>query len=242
MAETLTRKQIENDAAREGAYRFLTTGDVDGVPRDGRAASSSSRSKTSSRSRSRPSRRRPHEPRRRTPRRRLRALELIPDWLENAHGSVLYSQGKTRVLCTAMVEERRAALAPSLGTGLDDRGVLAPPGLDGRAGGPRGGEGQAGRAHGRDPTADRTGAPLGVRLQRARRAHALARLRRAPGRRRHALRCDLGRLRGRPSRARPLRALEGARGPDRGRLGRRRRRHAGARPRLLRGLAPPRPT
>jgi ribonuclease PH len=35
----------------------------------------------------------------------LRALELVPDWLEQAHGSVLYSQGKTRVLCTAMVEE-----------------------------------------------------------------------------------------------------------------------------------------
>jgi ribonuclease PH len=36
----------------------------------------------------------------------LRALELVPDWLEQAHGSVLYSQGKTRVLCTAMVEDR----------------------------------------------------------------------------------------------------------------------------------------
>jgi len=35
----------------------------------------------------------------------LRALELVPDWLEQAHGSVLYSQGKTRVLCTAMVED-----------------------------------------------------------------------------------------------------------------------------------------
>jgi ribonuclease PH len=35
----------------------------------------------------------------------LRPLELLPEWLENAHGSVLYSQGKTRVLCTAMVEE-----------------------------------------------------------------------------------------------------------------------------------------
>jgi ribonuclease PH len=35
----------------------------------------------------------------------LRPLELLPDWLEQAHGSVLYSQGKTRVLCTAMVEE-----------------------------------------------------------------------------------------------------------------------------------------
>ena len=36
----------------------------------------------------------------------LRPLELLPDWLEQAHGSVLYSQGKTRVLCTAMIEER----------------------------------------------------------------------------------------------------------------------------------------
>ncbi len=35
----------------------------------------------------------------------LRELELLPDWLEQAHGSVLYSQGKTRVLCTAMVED-----------------------------------------------------------------------------------------------------------------------------------------
>jgi ribonuclease PH len=35
----------------------------------------------------------------------LRELELVPDWLELAHGSVLYAQGKTRVLCTAMVEE-----------------------------------------------------------------------------------------------------------------------------------------
>jgi len=35
----------------------------------------------------------------------LRSLELLPDWLDQAHGSVLYSQGKTRVLCTAMVED-----------------------------------------------------------------------------------------------------------------------------------------
>ena len=27
MAETLARKRIENDEAREGSYRFLTTGD-----------------------------------------------------------------------------------------------------------------------------------------------------------------------------------------------------------------------
>jgi ribonuclease PH len=36
----------------------------------------------------------------------LRRLELLPDFVEQAHGSVLFSQGKTRVLCTASVEER----------------------------------------------------------------------------------------------------------------------------------------
>ena len=35
----------------------------------------------------------------------LRALDLVPDFIELAHGSVLFSQGKTRVLCTATVEE-----------------------------------------------------------------------------------------------------------------------------------------
>jgi len=35
----------------------------------------------------------------------LRKLDLIPDFVELASGSVLYSQGKTRVLCTATVEE-----------------------------------------------------------------------------------------------------------------------------------------
>ncbi len=35
MAETLARKGIENDAGREGDYRFLTTGDVDAFRRIG---------------------------------------------------------------------------------------------------------------------------------------------------------------------------------------------------------------
>ena len=30
---------------------------------------------------------------------------MIPDWLEQPHGAVLYSQGGTKVLCTATVEE-----------------------------------------------------------------------------------------------------------------------------------------
>jgi ribonuclease PH len=35
----------------------------------------------------------------------LRALELVPDWIEQPHGSVLYKQGKTIVLCTASIAE-----------------------------------------------------------------------------------------------------------------------------------------
>ena len=35
----------------------------------------------------------------------LRALDIEPDYLEQPHGSVLYKQGKTIVLCTATVEE-----------------------------------------------------------------------------------------------------------------------------------------
>ena len=47
VAETLARKGIENDAGREGAYRFLTTGDPMRSARWARA-SCSSRSPTSS--------------------------------------------------------------------------------------------------------------------------------------------------------------------------------------------------
>jgi ribonuclease PH len=35
----------------------------------------------------------------------LRPLSLEANWLEQPHGSVLYSQGRTKVLCTASVEE-----------------------------------------------------------------------------------------------------------------------------------------
>ena len=35
----------------------------------------------------------------------LRALTIEVDYLENPHGSVLITQGKTKVLCTAMVQE-----------------------------------------------------------------------------------------------------------------------------------------
>jgi ribonuclease PH len=35
----------------------------------------------------------------------LRPIELLPDYLEQPHGSILFSQGKTRVLCTASIQE-----------------------------------------------------------------------------------------------------------------------------------------
>ena len=35
----------------------------------------------------------------------LRPLSLEANWLEQPHGSVLYSQGKTKVLCTASIED-----------------------------------------------------------------------------------------------------------------------------------------
>ncbi len=35
----------------------------------------------------------------------LRPLVLEPNWLEQPHGSVLFAQGKTKVLCTASIEE-----------------------------------------------------------------------------------------------------------------------------------------
>ncbi len=35
----------------------------------------------------------------------LRRLEIVPDYLEQPHGAVLYSQGKTKVLCTASIQD-----------------------------------------------------------------------------------------------------------------------------------------
>ena len=35
----------------------------------------------------------------------LRPLELRPDFLEQPHGSVLFAQGRTKVLCTASIQD-----------------------------------------------------------------------------------------------------------------------------------------
>jgi ribonuclease PH len=47
----------------------------------------------------------------------LRELELIPDYLEQPHGAVLYSQGATKVLCTATIEEGVPRWLKGRGTG-----------------------------------------------------------------------------------------------------------------------------
>ena len=104
------------------------------------------------------------------------------------------------------------------------------------------GQGQARRPDPRDPAAHRPVA-AGRRGHRGHgRAHRDHRLRRAPGRRRHALRVDHRRLR----RARPGapqgRPGAGRRQQDRRHQRRHRGRHAAAGPRLHRGLAAPRST
>jgi ribonuclease PH len=47
----------------------------------------------------------------------LRELELMPDYLEQPHGAVLYSQGATKVLCTATIEEGVPRWLKGRGTG-----------------------------------------------------------------------------------------------------------------------------
>jgi ribonuclease PH len=47
----------------------------------------------------------------------LRPLEVAPDYLEQPLGSVLYAQGRTRVLCTASLDERVPRWIQSSGRG-----------------------------------------------------------------------------------------------------------------------------
>jgi ribonuclease PH len=90
----------------------------------------------------------------------LRPLELLPDWLENAHGSVLYSQGKTRVLCTAMVEEGVPRWLHRSGRGWMTAEYSLLPASTGERVAHEAAKGKQGQAHRRDPAADRAGAPV----------------------------------------------------------------------------------
>ena len=166
----------------------------------------------------------------------LRPLTIELDYLENPHGSALITQGKTKVLCTAMVQEEVPRWLRNQGRGwMTAEYSLLPASTGDRV--ER--EASRGKQQGRTIEIQRLiGRAMRARrrLPGARRAHALARLRRAAGRRRHALRRDLRRVRRGEARARPLRPLARVRRLGRRGLGRRRRRRAAARPRLLRGL------
>ena len=97
VAETLARKGVENDAAREGAYRFLTTGDPEAFREMGRRFLQLPIGEVEHVDAWRSSRRRRHEARR-TARRpdELRPSTFELDYLEQPHGSVAGLAGARR--------------------------------------------------------------------------------------------------------------------------------------------------
>ena len=101
-----------------------------------------------------------------------------------------------RVICTASVEDRVPPFLRNTGQGLGHRGIRDAAARDVDADAARSQHRQGRRAHAGDPAADRALAALGGEAQRARRADDLGRLRRHPGRRRHAHRVHHRRLRG----------------------------------------------
>ena len=140
-----------------------------------------------------------------------------PAFLEQPHGVVLWSQGKTRVLCTASISDGVPRWLARSGRGWMTAEYSLLPASTGERSEREAARGKQG---GRTVEIQRLiGRALRgvVDFRGARRADGLARLRRAAGRRRHALRCDLRRVRRRPAGARPVRALEGADGRDRAR-------------------------
>ena len=83
----------------------------------------------------------------------LRPIEIVPGFISSATGSVLFEIGQTRLICTAMVEETVPGWMRGRGTGwvTSEYGML--PGTTATRS--RRSRGQAGRADGRDPAADR---------------------------------------------------------------------------------------
>ena len=181
---------------REGDYRFLCTGDEAGVPRGGGPvpAAAADRGRAG-----RPGRagggcvtpgRRPRGRRAAADRDRPRTSS------RSATGSVLFEIGHDPADLHGDGRGDGAAVDARPGHRLGDVRVRDAARIDRPAEVARRLARQAGRPHGRDPAADRPLAALGGRLRGARRAHGVDRLRRHPGRRRHALRRDLRRLPG----------------------------------------------
>ena len=171
----------------------------------------------------------------------LRPVPSTRGYTRHAEGSVLVAFGDTQVLCTASVEEK----VPPHKRGSGEGWLTAEYGMLPRATHTRGDrEAARGKQSGRTQEIQRLiGRSLRCvfDLSRARRAHDLARLRRPAGRRRHAHGRDHRRLRRgarrglvarRRGQARPLADPR----LRRRRLGRHRRRHAAAGPRVRRGL------
>ena len=206
-------------ATHVGEHRFLSSGDIDVVPRPRRpparprAQPHRTRWRPAHRTR-RPERIAMPRPDGRAPD-ELRPITFERDFTEMAAGCVLVTFGRTRVLCTASIDEDVPRWMRGSGKGWVTAEYSMLPGLVARAGRPRGGQGQAERAHGRDPAADRP-LPAGrVRHARARRAPGRRRLRRAAGRRRHAHGEHLRRLPRAARRPRPARRRRRHRRPTR---------------------------
>ena len=104
VAETLERKGIENDGGARGRVPLPHDRRPGALPRDGPALPAAPDRGGRAR-RGRRARGGRHEARRQARPDQLRELDIVPDYLEQPHGSVLYAQGKTIVLCTATVEE-----------------------------------------------------------------------------------------------------------------------------------------
>ena len=131
----------------------------------------------------------------RAPPDQLRPLRITRNFTRHAEGSVLIEIGDTQVLCTASVEDGVPAFLKGSGEGwlTAEYGML--PRSTHTRDAARGRRRQAVGTHAGDPAPDRPQPARGHRSCRARRAHDPDRLRRAAGRRRHALRVDHRRVR-----------------------------------------------
>ena len=165
VAETLARKRIENDPAREGAYRFLTTGDPEAFRAMGSRflqlpIAEVERVELAALAR------RPREPRRRAARRTSCGRSTCSRTSSSSRTVRALGAGEHRRALHGDARGGRAALAAGQGPRLADGRVLAAARLDGRADPARGLARQAGRPHGRDPAADRPRAARGAATSR----------------------------------------------------------------------------
>ena len=125
----------------------------------------------------------------------LRDTTLTPNFLMHAEGSVLIEAGTHEVICAASVEDRVPSFLTQHRQGLGDRRVRHAAARHEHADAARGVAGQSRRPHAGDSAADRPVPAVGDQPARARRANHLDRLRRHPGRRRHADGVDHRRVR-----------------------------------------------